>query len=168
MKTVFLFVKFFDNPSYADDFVHGRIFTNRLSRFKKPEDSNEFGRMDKHEGTTAWLQPGEGRLILNGMDMSDDLAGPVQIQMNWLNHLNIFCLNAAHSGDLDLASISNDNIEPLRQELTIPDECSALGKYAVVVDNVPEFRTIRRAPRDQQPGAPRLPRGGGAAGGDRA
>ena len=139
MKTVFLFVKFFDNPSYADDFVHGRIFANRLSRFKKPEDSNEFGRMDKHEGTTAWLQPGEGRLILNGMDMSDDLAGPVQIQMNWLNHLNIFCLHAAHSGDLDLASISNDNIEPLRQELTIPDECSALGKYAVVVDNVPEF-----------------------------
>ena len=59
--------------------------------------------------------------------------------MDWLNHLNVFCVHAAHSGDLDLASLSNDSIESLRQELTIPDECSSLGKYAVVVKNVPEF-----------------------------
>ena len=136
MKTVFFLVKFFDNQNHADDFVHGRIFANRLSRFKKVEDSDESGRMDRHEGTICWVQPGECRLVINGMDMSDDLAGPVQIQKNWLNHLNVFCVHAAHIGDLNLASLSN--IESLRQELTIPDECSALGKYAVVV-NVPEF-----------------------------
>ena len=139
MKTVFFLVKFFDNLNHADDFVHGRVFANRLSRFKKAEDSDESGRMDRHEGTIGWMQPGECRLTLNGMDMSDDLAGPVQIQKNWLNHLNVFCVHAAHSGDLELASLSNDNIESLRQELMIPDECSALGKYAVVVKNVTEF-----------------------------
>ena len=139
MKTVFFLVKFFNNPNYADDFVHGRLFTNRLSRFKKAEDSDESGRMDRHEGTIGWMQSGECRLTLNGMDMSDDLAGPVQIQKNWLNNLNVFCVHAAHSGDLDLASLSNDSIESLRQELTIPDECSALGNYAVVVKNVTEF-----------------------------
>ena len=137
MATVFFLVKFFDNLNHADDFVHGRIFANRLSRFKKVEDSDKSGRMDRHEGTIGWMQPGECCLTLNGMDMSDDLAGPVQIQKNWLNHLNVFCVYAAHSGDLNLASLSN--IESLRQELTIPDECSALGKYAVVVKNVTEF-----------------------------
>ena len=85
------------------------------------------------------MQPVKSRLTLNGMDMSDDLAGPVQIQMDWLNHLNVFCVHAAHSGDLDLASLSNDNIEPLRQELMIPGKCLSLGKYAVVVKNVTEF-----------------------------
>ena len=63
----------------------------------------------------------------------------VQIQMDWVSDLNVFCLHAAHSGDLDLASLSNDNVEALRQELTIPKKCLCLGKYAVVVMNVPEF-----------------------------
>ena len=139
MKTVFFLVKCFDKKNYADAFVHGRIHAKRLSWFKKAEDSHESGRMDRHEGTIGWMQPGECRLTLNGMDMSDDLAGPVQIQKNRLNHLNVFCVHAAHSGDLNLASLSNDNIEFLRQELMIPDECSALGKYAVVVKNVTEF-----------------------------
>ena len=139
MNHIFFLVKFFDNPNHADDFVHGRIFANGLSRFKKVEDSGEAGRMDRHEGTTGWMQPGKGRLTLNGMDISDDLAGPVQIQMDWLNHLNVFCVHAAHSGGLDLASISNENIEPLRQELMIPGKCLSLGKYAVAVTNVPDF-----------------------------
>ena len=139
----FFLVKFFNNPTYANDFVHGRIFANRLSWFKKAEDSDESARMDRDEGTTAWMQPGECRATLsNGMDsmdISDDLAAPLQIQMNWLNHLNVFCVHAAHSGDLDLESLSNDNVDALRQELTIPDRCLSLGKYAVVVKNVPAF-----------------------------
>ena len=95
--------------------------------------------MDRHEGTTDWLQPGNIRLTINDMDMSDDLAGPLQIQAGWLNHLNVFCLHAAYIRDSDLASLSNDNIEILRQKLTIPDGCLLLGKYAVVVKNGPEF-----------------------------
>ena len=144
IKTTFFLVKFFGKANHADDFVRGQIFANRLSEFKQAEDSDESGRMDRHEGTIAWLQPGTGRLTLNGMDMSDDLVGPIQIQKNWLNHLNVFCVHAAHSGDLDLASLSNDNGEALRQELMIPNECLSLGKYAVVVTNVPEFITRMR------------------------
>ncbi len=120
MRTIFFFVKFFEKEIHAKKFVHGEIFARKLSEFKQAEDSNESGRMDRHEGTTAWLQPGECRVTLNGMDLSDDLAGPLQVQMNWVSDLNVFCLHAAHSGDLDLASLSNDNVEVLRQELTIP------------------------------------------------
>ena len=144
MKTTLFLVKFFGKANHADDFVRGQIFANRLSEFKQAEDSDESGRMDRHEGTIAWLQPGIGRLTLNGMDMSDDLAGPIQIQKNWLNHLNVFCAHAAHSGDFDLANLSNDNVEALRQELMIPNECLSLGKYAVVVMNVLEFITRMR------------------------
>ena len=139
MKTVLFLVKFFDNPDYAEDFVNGRIFANSLSKFKQAENGDESGRMDRHEGTTDWLQPGNIRLTINDMDMSDDLAGPLQIQAGWLNHLNVFCLHAGHIRDSDLASLSNDNIEILRQKLTMPDVCLLLGKYAVVVRNVPEF-----------------------------
>ena len=138
-RIIFLLVKFFDASDHAEKFVRGQIFARRLSAFKKDEDGDESGRMDRHEGTTGWLQPENIRLTINGMDLSDDLAGPLQIQAGWLNDLNVFCLHAAHTGDLDLASLSNDNIEILRQKLTIPDECFLLGKYAVVVRNVPEF-----------------------------
>ena len=134
---IFFLVKFYDNQKHADDFVHGRIFAHSLSWFKKGEDSDESGRKDRYEGTISWMQPGKCRVVINGMDISDDLAGPVHAQRHWLNHLNVFCLHAAHSGDLNLANLSN--IESLRQELTIPDECLTLGKYAVVVENVPEF-----------------------------
>ena len=142
MRTTLFLVKFFGKETYADDFVRGQIFANRLSKFKQAEDSEDSdksGRMDRHESTTAWLQPGKCSVKINGMDISDDLAGPLQVQMDWLNHLNVFCVHAAHSGDLNLASLSNDNVEALRQELTIPPKCLDLGKYAVVVMNVPEF-----------------------------
>ena len=64
------------------------------------------------------------------------LPGQSQVQMKGLNHLNVFCIHATHSGDLDLERLS---IEALRQQFMIPDGCLSLGEYAVVVRNVPEF-----------------------------
>ena len=57
---------------------------------------------------------------INGLDITDDLAGPTQLQKNWLNHLYIFCLHAVHSGSLEMAGVSNDIIAELRQQLIIP------------------------------------------------
>ena len=116
METIFFLVKFFEKEIHAKKFVHGEIFARKLSEFKQAEDSNESGRMDRNEGTTALLQPGKYSLKINDMDISDDLAGPLQVQMDWVGDLNVFCLHAAHSGDLDLTSLSNDNVEALRQE----------------------------------------------------
>lgn len=139
MNTIFFLIKFFNKPAHADAFVHGHVYANRLFKFKKAEHADASGRMDRHEGTVAWLQPGKTRLTINGMDVSEDLDGPVQVQKNWLNHLNVFCIHASHTGDLDLASLSNDDIEAFRQELMIPNGCLSLGKYAVVVKDVHEF-----------------------------
>ena len=142
VSVIFFLVKVFDSDVHAGDFVKGRVYANTLVRFKALEGIDDSGRADRHEGTIAWLQPGQGRMVINGMDITDDLAGPMQLQKNWLNHLHVFCLHAVHSGSLDMANVSHVNIEELRKEFLIPDDCRALGKHAVVVNDVPEF--IRR------------------------
>ena len=103
------------------------------------EGSDDSGRADQNEGTTLWLEPGSVNIVLNDMDLSNDLAGPLQIQMDWLNYLHLFCMHAAHTGALDVDALSNENIEVLRQELLVPVDCSRLGEHAVVVKDVPGF-----------------------------
>ena len=80
MSVVFFLIKFFDNEDHGRDFVSGRIYANTLAKFKRLEGVDDSGRGDRNEGTIAWLQPGQGRLEINGMDITDDLAGPVQLQ----------------------------------------------------------------------------------------
>ena len=138
MRTILFLVKFFNKRCYADEFVRGQVHVNRLSSFKQG-DNDESGRADRHEGTTAWLQPSKVRAVINGMEISDDLAGPLQLQKNWLNHLHVFCTHACHTGDLGPPNPSNDYIEALRQQLTIDERCFTLGKHAVVIKDVPEF-----------------------------
>ena len=142
MGTVFLLVKFFNEVSHAADFVNGKIWLNPLSYFKALETNDDSGRADRHEGTIAWLQPDQGRLVIDGIDITEDLAGPIEMQKNWLNSLYVYCLHAVHSGNIALDKLTNDNIECLRSEFKIPDACLSFGKYAVVVKDVPEF--VRR------------------------
>ena len=156
MSVIFFLVKFFDNEVHAGDFIRGRVYANTLATFKALEGIDD-GRADRHEGTIAWLQPGHGRLEINGMDITDDLAGPMQLQKSWLDHLHVFCLHAAHSGSLDMAKVSNENIEEFQRQLVIPDECRALGKHAVVVNDVPEF--VRRMEAAAQGKGYRIARG---------
>ena len=139
MKTIFFFVKFFDDEKYVNDFISGKIYANRLSYFKKIEENGDFSRIDRHEGVFGWFQPNLSRLVINGMDITGDLAGPVEMQREWLDYRNVFCIYAAHSGDLDLRSLSSENIDRLRKQLKIPPECLKLGKFAVIVKNIPEF-----------------------------
>ena len=119
--------------------MDGKLFCNTLSTFKKMEGSDDSGRADQNEGTTLRLQPGSVNIVLNDMDLSNDLAGPLQIQMDWLNYLHLFCMHAAHTGALDVDALSNENIEVLRQELLVPVDCSKLGEHAVVVKDIPGF-----------------------------
>ena len=140
MSTIFFFIKFFDNPKYAADFIGGKFFCNTLSAFKDLEGRDTSGRADRNEGTTAWLQPDQSVLEINDFKFPPaDFAGPIQIQKNWLNHIHLFCIHAAHTGTLDLSNISNENIEDLRHEMLIPDAALTLGEYAVVVKDVTEF-----------------------------
>ena len=135
----FMLVKFFERQTYAADFVSGKLFCNTVASFKAREDPENSGRVDRNEGTIAWLQPGQGRFELNGIDLTPDLAEPLQIQRRWLDYLHLFCMHAVHAGTFNLANLSNENIEDFRRALLIPDRCRELGGHAVVVTNIREF-----------------------------
>ena len=139
MSTIIFLVKFFEKEHYASDFVGGKMYSNTLGYAKKREDEDRSGRADRDEGTTAWLQPGQVDLKLSGIDLSDALAEPLQIQMNWLDGLHIYCMSAGHTGSLDKTNLSTLDIEYLRQKLLIPEDCLDLGEFAVVIHNVTEF-----------------------------
>lgn len=134
------FIKFLNKESYVDDFLDGRIYMNRLSYYKKIEQHDEdANRADRHEGAFAWHQPGVGRLTINGQDITGDLAGPIEMYDDRLNHINIFCVYAAHSGNLDLRNMLTGNIEAFKQQIKVPEDCLKLGKYAVLVTDLPKF-----------------------------
>lgn len=135
-STIFFFVKVFDKKEYAEDFIKGKLYSNRLSFFRKYEEENSANRGDKHEGVVGWYQPDQIRLEINGRIITD-LSGPVMTQMNWHDNLNVFCIYAGHSGEFD--DISEETIEDFKKQISIPEECENLGEYAVIVTNVTKF-----------------------------
>ena len=138
-RTIFFFVKVFDKKEYAEDFIKGKLFSNRLSFFRKYEEDESANRGDKHEGVVGWHQSDQIRLKINGRVITD-LAGPVMTQMNWHDHLNVFCIYAAHSGEFE--EISEETIDDFKKQISIPEECKNLGEYAVIVTNVTKFIVI--------------------------
>ena len=130
---IFFFVKFFKESEHANQFVKGSVYANRLSYFKGIEDSN---RGDSHEGAIL-LQPDQTRIKINGRDITGDLAGAVEVQMNWTSNLNVFCMYAAHGGDQE--GLAVDSVEDVKKMMEIPEECLEFGSHAVVITNASEF-----------------------------
>jgi hypothetical protein len=135
-KTIFFLVKIFDDEKYARDFRSGKLFANKLSYFRNLEEDQNSNRGDMHEGVVSWYQPDQIKLEINGRTLTD-LAGPVSVKMNWHDHLNIFCIYAAHSGEFD--HLSHENLADFKKQLEIPEDCLNLGKHAVVVTNFTQF-----------------------------
>ena len=145
---IFFFAKVFAKKEHADAFVSGSLFANRLSYFKRIE--NRDGRGDEYEGaiipeldgltftlTSTDLQTGE----IDEITIPEgDFAAPPIIQPTRLDHLNVFCLYAGHSGGF--TEISTDKLQCFKKQLEIPEDCTKLGSHAVIVQNATEF--IRR------------------------
>ena len=138
-RNILFLIKFFNKPEHARKFSQGHLHMKKLSWFKRHEneDNNDSGRIDTDEATSSLLQPGKGILTLNDMVIED---AQIKIQMDWLNDLHVFCLHAAHTGDLDFITLQAEHdVETLRKQLVVPQKCLSLGNYAVVVKNVGEF-----------------------------
>ena len=139
--TTFFLVKFLSKYQHVESLLDGKLYAQRLALFKRIEGAAaECGRLDRDEGTSSWMQPGKVHLEINGWDMTSDLAGPVQWQPGWLDHLNVFCVHAGHTGDLDLERLEGGDVESLRRQLLIPKRCLRLGEHAVVITDPCEFR----------------------------
>ena len=140
MSTIFFLVKFLDDKDHANALLRGEVFVNRLSYFKENEDGHTPSqRLDLHEGTTAWLQTNRGRIVLNGLDITDDLAGPVRVQKNWLSNLHVYCVHSVHTGNIAVDQLTHDDIDIIKKQFTIPQRCLSLGRYSVVIGDVGEF-----------------------------
>jgi len=149
-KTIFFLTKVFDSEGYAEDFISGNIFANRLSYFRELEEEESGNRSDKHEGIVNWYQPDQIKIELNGRVLTD-IAGPASIKMHWHNHINVFCIYAAHSEELE--RISEETLDVFKKQLQIPEECLKLGECAVLVTSVPQFiDRIKKAVMDKSYG----------------
>jgi len=80
MKTIWYLVKFCEKEEWADDFLKGSLYLNRLSYFKKKEAEDD-DRFDKHEAIASWLQPsGTTIKFLSHPELDihpEDLGAPV-------------------------------------------------------------------------------------------
>ena len=154
---IFFFAKIYENEEHADAFVRGSLFANRLCYFKQIE--NRDGRGDKYEGaimprldglsitlTCTDIETGEVSEITIP---EEDFAGPTIILPKWFDHSNVFCMYAGYSGTFK--EISIDNLQCFQKQLEIPEECTKLGRYAVLIKNVTEFiRRVRIAAKREK------------------
>ena len=134
---IFFFTKFFDEEMYANDFICGKLFANRLSYFRRLEEYEYANRGDRYEGVINWLNPAQCQLVIDGRDITAALAGPVELHLNWHDNFNVFCVYAGHSGDFK--KLTSDNIDGFKKFLKIPEDCLKFGNYAVVVTDASEF-----------------------------
>ena len=131
-------MKVYEKEQYAQDLLDGKLYLNRLSYFKKIEEELEANRNDGNEGVLGWFQPGKGQFIINGYEIpQEDLSGPISVQLNSYNNLNVFCVHAAHSGEFQ--TLTQESLPAFKKHLQISDECLKLGNYAVIIRNVGEF-----------------------------
>ncbi|MCY4303348.1 MAG: hypothetical protein OXC62_00955 [Aestuariivita sp.] len=133
---IFFLCKFFENESYATDFMKGQLYANKLSYFQRLEESSNV-RGDTHEGIISWQQPEMVKIIINGIDISNDLAGPAFMSSNRLREFNVICMHAGYVENYTDCSI--EDLEQIRKRLLIPEECKKFGEIAVVITNQVEF-----------------------------
>lgn len=135
---IFFLCKFFDNADHASDFMNGRLYANKLSYFQNLEEPDRAGRGDQHEGIAAWGQPGLFKVEINGHDLSNDLAAPVEVYSNRLREFNVVCMHAAHVENSGTGPL--EDLRQIRKRLLIPEECKKkFGRIAVLIKNGPEF-----------------------------
>ena len=137
--------KVFSDQDHADRFLRGELYARRLSWFKKLEGDD--GRGDEYEAAIMPRRDNpiihlEAKDIVSGeveefTIRPEDLAAPPILQPEHFDHVNVFCMYAAHSGDLK--EVSEDNIQDYKRQLELPEDYLELGRHAVVITDTPEF-----------------------------
>ena len=140
MKTIWYLVKFCEKEEWADDFIKGNLYLNRLSYFKKKEAKDDY-RFDKCEAVASWLQPSGISINFSSHPELDihpeDLGAPVSISFDHHDHLHILCLYAIHTGRFEcvdgLIDCSEEDVDELKEQLRIHENCFKFGGYAIIV-----------------------------------
>ena len=144
---VFL-AKVFSESQHADDLIKGNLYANTLRYFRNIEGDTTRG--DPEEGAIRPQLEGLALELTSTNSTTgevdkititkDDLAAPPSIRPRWFEHLNLFCMYAARTGQF--TTISEQNITDFQKQLEMPEDCREFGSHAVLIRNPREF--IRR------------------------
>ena len=132
-------VKFLTEEAYLRDLLDGKVYANRLSCFKKIEESNDTGRGDSHEDVVAWYQPDRGVLKLDAVDIMPYIDRPIEFHSQQLDHLNLFCTTYGSIEDDVLNSLSGVDPDELNNALVVSGDLRSMGHNAVVITDIGEF-----------------------------
>ena len=144
---VFL-AKVFSEPQHADDLIKGKLYANTLRYFRNIEgdptrgDPEEGAIMPQLEDLAFELtstNPTTGEVDKITIT-KDDLAAPPAIRPRWFEHINLFCMYAARTGQF--TTVSEQNITDFQKQLEMPEDCQQFGNHAVLIKNPRKF--IRR------------------------
>ena len=152
---IFFLVKVFTKEDHANKFLRGELYARRLSWFKGIEcDEVDDERRDEYEAAVMLRRDNliitlEAKGMVTGEVEKftipmEDLAAPPILQPEHFDHINVFCMYAANSGEFE--QVSEDNLQAFRTQLELPKDCLKLGRYAVVITNTQEFlRRVKAA-----------------------
>lgn len=163
---IYLLIKVFDTEAHADAFIQkGELFCRTLGCFKKLDENN--GRGDRFEAVTGWHQPDQIKLAITFKDKDgvektvpiERIAGPVTIQNNGYDKLNLYCMYAVQIPEFEgsyeteeerVAIVQKIN-SMLKDRSTLSADFLALGEFAVVVFQVEEFvDRMKKAAKDRK------------------
>jgi hypothetical protein len=151
---IYLLIKVFDQEKHADAFIqNGEIFCRTLGDFKRIDDNARRG--DAYEAVTDWYQPDQIKLTITFKDNDgvektvpiEGLAGPVVMQNNGYDRLNLYCMYAVKIQEFEesyeteeerVAVVKKINAM-LKERSTLSEEVLTLGEFAVVIYKVDDF-----------------------------
>lgn len=131
MATVLSLIKMCKKKRYANDFLNGQLYSNRVGWYICQG-------IDKHEG--EWLiQPSKDVVIeLNNYRIPPEDPVSASVSLDRIKNLNVFCMFAVHSGTF--TRVTPETVAAFRSQLNIPTACVRdFGKHSVVVHDVKEF-----------------------------
>ena len=139
---IFFLAKFFSEEQHAEQFMRGRLYANRLGYFRDLE--RDSVRADAYEGVSLLCGNIDLAATIDGLRTEritvpeHELAGPVEVRMDWTEHVNLLCMHAAHSsGDIEISSSQAEEFK--RQHIDIPEDCLKFGDYAVLITDFLQF-----------------------------
>lgn len=140
---IYMLVKVFSEQDHADRFLRGELYARRLSWFKNLEGDEERGDEQEaaavlpRDGTTVSMETVVDGKLQEVKIGKDAITSPIVMNLNYFDHLNLFCMCAFQSDDFE--PVSYDSAEGQVQQLKLPEGFFKFGKYAVVIKDVDEF-----------------------------
>ena len=151
---IFILAKFFSKERYAEQFISGSLHANRLVFFRNLEGDDN--RADAYEGVGLLRGDTDLSASINGSKTEKikipecEFAGPLEVRMNWTEHVNLLCMHAVHSGDYTNIPVGRID-QSKKEQIKIPNESLDFGEHAVLITKVSQFvERVKNAVRETE------------------